>query len=641
MSSTPAVLYCGCLAVVCSAARQCGEPRHAGSRAGGSDADAPGRRERGHDGTRRARPATPAPAGRRAPPDRGSAGTTGDARARPRRPARPAARAPPDRRPRRHDGNAGRGGTTAAPARAASAGTTGQRRLRQLHVHAVVGDQHDDRGRSARSPGRPRSSGATSAKIDFGLTTSYGMSAPVAAVTASNKTMLLGMKYAKMYHYRITATSGSGSCQSDDYTLMTGALPTGLQKPTVTTSNASALSGGFLVTGQYTMNAGSRLAGVHPRRRRRLRLGLHGAQRRDRRDHGLRRNAHVDQQRQRAERLGARSPRGDGRLDRRGSLGPVRGRQPPADRAARRDGRVLRVRLERLRRHQGARAERHGQDDRQLPHRARRHRRLPHQQHPVLADDETLVFSDLDNNCLTKVTRTGTVRLGAERRRRAGIANGSPATPGWAASTASTSSASTSSSSSTTTARSPGGATTTATGTNDGSIALEIKLDLTAKKATKAWMYKGSGTSFQNDVMGDVQRLPNGNTIIAFSTKGHRSSRSTRREPCCRQMRTTVQSSATFTSARRCTARRRGNPDAQIRKQRTSDENARQPSACPVASVVRVGLQQQRSAVRVDHGLHQQRRHGRPAAGHLQRARASSRRRPTTTRSRARSRSRP
>ena len=33
-------------------------------------------------------------------------------------------------------------------------------------------------------------------------------------------------------------------------------------------------------------------------------------------------------------------------------------------------------------------------------------------------------------------------------------------------------------------------------------------------------VYKGSGTSYQNDVMGDVQRLSNGNTIIAFSTKG-------------------------------------------------------------------------------------------------------------------------
>jgi hypothetical protein len=83
------------------------------------------------------------------------------------------------------------------------------------------------------------------------------MTAPVASVTSSNKTMLLGMKYAKMEHYRITAMSSSGSCQSDDFTVMTGALPTGLQKPTITTTNAAALAGGFLVTGQYTMNAGS------------------------------------------------------------------------------------------------------------------------------------------------------------------------------------------------------------------------------------------------------------------------------------------------------------------------------------------------------------------------------------------------
>jgi hypothetical protein len=33
------------------------------------------------------------------------------------------------------------------------------------------------------------------------------------------------------------------------------------------------------------------------------------------------------------------------------------------------------------------------------------------------------------------------------------------------------------------------------------------------------WTHKAS-PAVQNDVMGDVMRLPNGNTIIAFSTKG-------------------------------------------------------------------------------------------------------------------------
>ena len=58
-------------------------------------------------------------------------------------------------------------------------------------------------------------------------------------------------------------------------------------------------------------------------------------------------------------------------------------------------------------------------------------------------DDETLVFSDLDNNDLTKVSRTGTVVWVLNGVGAPGSPTGSPATPGRAASTASTSSAST------------------------------------------------------------------------------------------------------------------------------------------------------------------------------------------------------
>jgi hypothetical protein len=56
-------------------------------------------------------------------------------------------------------------------------------------------------------------------------------------------------------------------------------------------------------------------------------------------------------------------------------------------------------------------------------------------------------------------------------------------------------------------------------GDGSGSIAIELKLDLTAKKVTKAWTHK-SADGVQNDVMGDVQRLSNGNTVIAYSTQG-------------------------------------------------------------------------------------------------------------------------
>ena len=94
-----------------------------------------------------------------------------------------------------------------------------------------------------------------SAKIDFGLTTSYGMTAPVDLAQANYRTLLLGMKASRMYHFRITAVSGGSQCQSPDYTIMTGPLATGLVKPTVMTRNAAALSGGFLLTGQYVQNS--------------------------------------------------------------------------------------------------------------------------------------------------------------------------------------------------------------------------------------------------------------------------------------------------------------------------------------------------------------------------------------------------
>jgi hypothetical protein len=96
-------------------------------------------------------------------------------------------------------------------------------------------------------------SSPTSASIKFGLDTNYGMTAPLTSVTSSNRTLLLGMKASKMYHYQITATNSSGTCTSGDYTIMTGALPNGGALPTIppTTNNKAALWGGFLVVGSY------------------------------------------------------------------------------------------------------------------------------------------------------------------------------------------------------------------------------------------------------------------------------------------------------------------------------------------------------------------------------------------------------
>jgi hypothetical protein len=93
----------------------------------------------------------------------------------------------------------------------------------------------------------------TSASIKFGLDTSYGMTAPVDLTQASYRTLLLGMKASKTYHYQITVTNSSGTCSSADQMIATGALPNGtaLPKLTPTTNNKAALWGGFLVIGSY------------------------------------------------------------------------------------------------------------------------------------------------------------------------------------------------------------------------------------------------------------------------------------------------------------------------------------------------------------------------------------------------------
>lgn len=89
--------------------------------------------------------------------------------------------------------------------------------------------------------------------IDFGLDTSYGMTAPIDFTQTSNRTLLLGMKASKTYHYQISVSDGSSSCTSGDQTIKTGALPNGGLPPlTITTNNKAALYGGFLVTGSYT-----------------------------------------------------------------------------------------------------------------------------------------------------------------------------------------------------------------------------------------------------------------------------------------------------------------------------------------------------------------------------------------------------
>lgn len=62
-----------------------------------------------------------------------------------------------------------------------------------------------------------------SATIEFGLDTNYGMTAPVDLEAAGFRTLLLGMKPESSYHFRISVVSGGATYVSDDYTIDTGA----------------------------------------------------------------------------------------------------------------------------------------------------------------------------------------------------------------------------------------------------------------------------------------------------------------------------------------------------------------------------------------------------------------------------------
>jgi hypothetical protein len=56
-------------------------------------------------------------------------------------------------------------------------------------------------------------------------------------------------------------------------------------------------------------------------------------------------------------------------------------------------------------------------------------------------------------------------------------------------------------------------------GGGSGSVAIEILLNISGGSATRPWTYTAM-PGIANQIMGDVQRMENGNTIIAYSTQG-------------------------------------------------------------------------------------------------------------------------
>ncbi len=93
---------------------------------------------------------------------------------------------------------------------------------------------------------------ASSAHIEFGLDTSYGMQAPVDLSEADFRTLLLGMKPASTYHFRIVASDGVTSYASDDYTIDTGAPTNAASIGSFNVAQETGRAKGFIVLSYWS-----------------------------------------------------------------------------------------------------------------------------------------------------------------------------------------------------------------------------------------------------------------------------------------------------------------------------------------------------------------------------------------------------
>jgi hypothetical protein len=90
--------------------------------------------------------------------------------------------------------------------------------------------------------------GIDAATIAFGLDTDYGMAAPVDLTEPAFRTLLIGMKPSKTYHFRITAVADGVTYRSEDCTVDTGPVMNGLPTLSVTPDEAAGLMPGFIVS---------------------------------------------------------------------------------------------------------------------------------------------------------------------------------------------------------------------------------------------------------------------------------------------------------------------------------------------------------------------------------------------------------
>jgi hypothetical protein len=358
-----------------------------------------------------------------------------------------------------------------------------------------------------------------SAKIDFGLDANYGMTAPVnapAAAGADNTTLLLGMKPNRTYNYRITVTGESGECASRNHTITTGPQITGLAKVKLNSGGAyTPAFGGFLITGQYMQLPNGRKSPAFIVDKDgdivwavAVSTDVTGARMSYQGSHVWINAANVPGKNNQSVHRVSMTGEDEDLSDRFPGLNHQLTVLPdetvafyayglnncedikeynPATQAVRT---IVNSGVA-----QGGASQCHVNNIQ------------------YSAADDTLVFSDMDSQAVVKVRRSDGKTLW--------IANGAKTTftgDAWLGGQHgihllgldrfllfNNNS------------RVLAGSMGTAGGDGTGSIAAEYRLDLAGKTITRIWAYR---SDIQNDVMGDVQRMDNGNTIMAFSTKG-------------------------------------------------------------------------------------------------------------------------
>jgi hypothetical protein len=350
--------------------------------------------------------------------------------------------------------------------------------------------------------------GLSKAEIEFGPDTNYGMVAPVDLTAEGYRTLLLGMKQRTEYHFRVVATGTAGTCRGQDQTIMTGSLPNGFPEIEVETEAGAeaSLYGGFLITGAYVsggggsgspayivdkdgdvvwaFNVGSDVTGA--------RLSYDGK-------FMWINKANVPSGQANVHRVSMDGMTDEDLSDEMAGLNHeltvlpdesiayfAYGSNGCDDVKIRRPNGMVETLINSGTATGGNSCHCNGID--------------------YSAEDNSLVVSELNSNKYFKVKiddkslvwvlgGSGTNDFtgdGSTWNRQHGVDvlaadslvffNNNAANMG-------------------------------------GSLAVELKLDLTAKTATKVWTY-GAMPAITNDIMGDVQRLKNGNTIVAYSTKG-------------------------------------------------------------------------------------------------------------------------